>query len=142
MKIWKTRSVLMNELFGLFLRTNLICLDAKLASARETDSTLYQVEISVAFDPDVHRPIRLERIAPSYRYNHYLAYDALGINCGVRRRGLIDATVLETTSLPIYYQPLIRQFDLPTPPNFEVLGANDGGLDMLRGLLDCFRRLA
>ena len=87
-------------------------LDAKQAAARETDATLYQVEISVAFEPELHRPIRLERIAPSYRYNRYLAYDALGINCGVRRRGLVDANVLETTSLPTYYQPLIRQFDV------------------------------
>jgi hypothetical protein len=72
-------------------------LDAKLAAARETDASLYQVEISAAFEPDLHRPIRLERIAPSYRYNQYLAYDALGINCGVRRRGLVDTNVLETT---------------------------------------------
>ena len=48
-------------------------LDAKQAAARETDATLYQVEISVAFEPELHRPIRLERIAPSYRYNDYLA---------------------------------------------------------------------
>jgi hypothetical protein len=102
-------------------------LDAKQAAARETDATLYQVEISVAFEPELHRPIRLERIAPSYRYNDYLAYDALGINCGVRRRGLVDSNVLETTSLPTYYQPLIRQFDVSSPPEFEKLGAADGG---------------
>jgi hypothetical protein len=113
-------------------------LDAKLALARETDSSLYQVEMSVAFDPGVHRPIRLDRIAPSYRYNRYLAHDALGINCGVRRRGLTDATVLETTSLPVYYQPLIKQFDLMTPPNFDALGSNDGGLGIVRGLLGAF----
>jgi hypothetical protein len=100
--------------------------DAKQAAARETDASLYQVEISVAFEPDLHRPIRLERIAPSYRYNQYLAYDALGINCGVRRRGLVDTDVLETTSLPTYYQPLIAQFDVSSPPEFEKLGAADG----------------
>jgi Lhr-like helicase len=113
-------------------------LDAKLALARETDSTLYQVEMSVGFDPGVHRPIRLDRIAPSYRYNRYLAHDALGINCGVRRRGLTDPTVLETTSLPVYYQPLIRQFDLSTPPNFDALGSKDGGLAVVEGLLSAF----
>lgn len=113
-------------------------LDAKLALSRETDSTLYQVEMSVAFDAGVHRPIRLDRIAPSYRYNRYLSHDALGINCGVRRRGLTDPTVLETTSLPVYFQPLIRQFDLPTPPNFDALGSNDGGLDVVKRLLGAF----
>src|SRR5215471_3357609 len=104
-------------------------LPAKQAAARETDASLYQVEISVAFEPDLHRPIRLERIAPSYRYNQYLAYDALGINCGTRRRGLVDTNVLETTSLPTYYQPSIRQFDVSSPPEFEKLAAADGGLD-------------
>jgi hypothetical protein len=113
-------------------------LDAKQAAARETDATLYQVEVSTAFEPDLHRPIRLERIAPSYRYNDYLAYDALGINCGVRRRRLIDRNVLETTSLPTYYQPLIKQFDVSAPPEFEKLGAADGGLDILRSLLKAF----
>jgi Helicase conserved C-terminal domain len=113
-------------------------LDAKQAAARETDASLYQVEISVAFEPDLHRPIRLERIAASYRYNQYLAYDALGINCGVRRRGLIDTNVLETTSLPTYFQPLIRQFGVPLPPEFEKLGGVDGGLEVLRSLLKAF----
>jgi hypothetical protein len=113
-------------------------LDAKQAAARESDATLYQVEISVALDTDLHRPIRLERIAPSYRYNEFLSYDALGINCGVRRRGLMDAHVLETTSLPVYYQPLIRQFDISPAPEFGALGSNDGGLDVLRGLLKAF----
>jgi hypothetical protein len=113
-------------------------LDSKQAAARETDASLYQVEISVAFEPHLHRPIQLERIAPSYRYNQYLTYDALGINCGVRRRGLVDANVLETTSLPTYYQPLIRQFDVSRPPEFEKLGAADGGLDALRELLKAF----
>jgi hypothetical protein len=113
-------------------------LDAKRAAARETDASLYQVEISVAFEPDLHRPIRLERIAPSYRYNQYLGYDALGINCGIRRRGLVDGRVLETTSLPTYYQPLIRQFDLASSPEFETLGGADGGLDVLRELVNAF----
>jgi Helicase conserved C-terminal domain len=114
-------------------------LDSKQAAARESDATLYQVEISVEFEPDLHRPIRLERIAPSYRYNRFLSHDALGINCGVRRRGLIDANILETTSLPVYYQPLMRQFDISPAPYFEPLGSADGGLDILRSLLQAFK---
>lgn len=113
-------------------------LDPKQAAARETDASLYQVEISAAFEPNLHRPIRLERIAPSYRYNQYLTHDALGINCGVRRRGLVDENVLETTSLPTYYQPLIRQFSVASPPEFDKLGGVDGGLEVLRSLLKAF----
>jgi hypothetical protein len=48
------------------------------AAARETDATLYQVQLALEFEPDLHKPIKLERIEPSYRYNRYLTHDALG----------------------------------------------------------------
>jgi hypothetical protein len=105
------------------------------AAARETDSTLYQVELSVRFDPDLHREVRLERIQPSYRYNDYLTHSALGINCGVRRRRLTDAQVLETTALPTYFQPLTEPFKIAPAPRFESLGREDGGIDILHQIL-------
>lgn len=108
------------------------------AVARETDATLYQVQLAVEFEPDLHKPIKLERIAPSYRYNRYLKHDALGINCGVRRRRLVDKHILETTTLPIYFQPLTRQFEITPGPHFEQLGARDGGLPFLRKLLAAY----
>ena len=113
-------------------------IDSKQAAARETDASLYQVELAVEFEPDLHRPIRLERIEPSYRYNRFLTHDALGINCGIRRRRLVEAHVLETTSLPIYFQPLIRQFEISKAPAFEKLGGTDGGLAILRSLAEAF----
>jgi Helicase conserved C-terminal domain len=108
------------------------------AVARETDATLYQVQLAVEFEPDLHKPIKLERIAPSYRYNRYLKHDALGINCGVRRRRLVDTHVLETTTLPIYFQPLTRQFETAPGPDFGQLSARDGGLPFLRQLLAAY----
>jgi hypothetical protein len=105
------------------------------AAARETDSTLYQVELAVRFDPDLHREVRLERIQPSYRYNDYLTHSALGINCGVRRRRLTDAQVLETTALPTYFQPLTEPFEITPAPQFEKLGREDGGIDILHRIL-------
>jgi len=114
------------------------CLDPNRAEAHETDATLYQVELSVSFDDNLHRPIALERIEPSYRYNRFLTHDALGINCGVRRRRLAEANVLETTALPIYFQPLIRQFQMERPPDFAQLGAADGGLPILKSLLKAY----
>jgi hypothetical protein len=113
-------------------------LDPDQAAARETDASLYQVEMAVAFEPELHRPIGLERIEPSYRYNRYLTHDALGINCGVRRRALVEPNILETTALPIYFQPLIEQFEITPPPEFEKLGGEDGGLDVLHALLHAY----
>jgi hypothetical protein len=108
------------------------------AAARETDATLYQVLLAVELDGDLHKPIKLERIEPSYRYNRYLTHDALGINCGIRRRRLVEAQVLETTPLPIYYQPLTQQFETSPGPDFDRLGQADGGLPFLHKLLSAY----
>ena len=43
--------------------------------------------------------------------------------------------ILETTTLPIYFQPLTRQFEIAPGPDFEQLSARDGGLPFLRKLL-------
>lgn len=113
-------------------------LDPKTAAAHETDPTLYQVELAVSFEPHLHRPIKLERIQPSYRYNRYLTHDGLGINCGIRRRRLTDAHILETTALPVYFQPLIKQFEISPLPNFAHLSDNNGGLPILVSLLKAY----
>lgn len=108
------------------------------AAARETDATLYQVQLAVEFESDLHKPITLERIEPSYRYNRYLTHDALGINSGVRRRRLETPNILETTPLPIYFQPLTQQFETSPGPSFESLGQPDGGMPFLRELLAAY----
>lgn len=108
------------------------------AKAREQDASLYQAEVAVGLSSDLHRPITLERVAPSYRYNTYLQHDALGINCGVRRRRLTDANILETTALPVYFQPLIKQFEIDPAPEFARLSEKDGGLPILRSLLKAY----
>src|SRR6516162_6752243 len=108
------------------------------AEGRECDASLYQVELAVELSPGLHCPISLERIAPSYRYNQYLTHDALGINCGVRRKRLVETNILETTALPVYFQPLIQQFEISAPPKFSKLGEKYGGLDILESLLAAY----
>jgi len=108
------------------------------AEARERDATLYQTELAVGLSSDLHCPITLERVAPSYRYNAYLQHDALGVNCGVHRRRLTDANVLETTALPVYFQPLIKQFEIDPAPEFVRLSEKDGGRPILRSLLKAY----
>ena len=48
------------------------------------------------------------------------------------------ANILETTALPIYFQPLIKQFEISPAPEFSKLGATDGGLAILQSLLTAF----
>ena len=50
----------------------------------------------------------------------------------------MEAQVLETTPLPIYYQPLTQQFETSPGPDFDRLGQADGGLPFLHKLLSAY----
>lgn len=72
----------------------------------ETDPSLFQASLSAALPTGMHRALRLERVEPSYRYNHYLDYPAMGFNGGVRQAQSPPEEVrLETTWAPRYNQP-------------------------------------
>lgn len=72
----------------------------------ETDTGLFQVSVSAVLPAGMHRPLRLERIEPSYRYNRYLDYPAMGFNGGVHQvQSLPEEVRLETTWAPRYIQP-------------------------------------
>lgn len=72
----------------------------------ETDPSLFQVSVSAVLPAGMHRPLRLERVEPSYRYNRYLDYPAMGFNGGVCRvQSPPDEVRLETTWAPRYNQP-------------------------------------
>lgn len=74
----------------------------------DTDEAVFQVTLEVTLPAGSHRPLKLERIEPSYRYNEYLAYGAMGHNCGVFvATSSSDLVRLKTTWAPRYVQPRI-----------------------------------
>lgn len=73
----------------------------------ETDEAVFQVSIAAQVPTVLHRPLHLERIDPSYRYNQYLSYAAMGHNCGVNSSQGEDHVELRTTWIPRYVQPRI-----------------------------------
>ncbi len=80
----------------------------------ETEESIFLVSLRVQLPTSLHQPLKLERIEPSYRYNKYLTYPAMGHNCGVTQVADDSATrVLETTWTPRYTQPRI----VPTDAN-------------------------
>lgn len=101
--------------------------------ADESDEAVFQVTLRATVPSALHRPLRLERVSPSYRYNKYLRYAAMGHNCGVIEvsRGN-DEVVLETTWAPRYVQPRIVPTDVAgVNRHVRALAAQDG----LGGLL-------
>src|SRR3546814_16144333 len=44
---------------------------------------IFQVGLRATIAATDHRPLRLARVKPSYRFRDWLAYPAMGLNCGV-----------------------------------------------------------
>jgi hypothetical protein len=107
----------------------------------ETDEAVFLVNLRVKLPADLHQPLKLERIEPSYRYNSYLGYAAMGHNCGVAGvESTPDFEVLQTTWTPRYTQPRI----VPTSSNGVLRKVRDlaspEGLDGLASLVPAMRK--
>jgi hypothetical protein len=80
----------------------------------ETEEAVFLVSLQAELPAALHHPLKLERVDPSYRYNKYLTYPAMGHNCGIVQVQSDPAIrVLETTWTPRYTQPRI----VPTSAN-------------------------
>lgn len=100
-------------------------------NAREIEPSLFQVALEVVLPAKAHRPLHLDRVKPSYRYNTYLKYPALGFNGGVEQFIEGDKHRLRTTWAPRYTLPRI----VPTAGNVELNIARLAREDCLAGLV-------
>ena len=79
---------------------------------KESEEAVFQVSLKVNVPKAAHRPLALDRIEPSYRYNEYLHYPALGLNGGVSAQIDGNQTILTTTWWPRYVLPRLVPTDL------------------------------
>ncbi|AUZ81362.1 DEAD/DEAH box helicase [Aeromonas caviae] len=79
------------------------------AKVDETDPAIFQVNLDVTLPKLLHRNLQLERVTPSYRFNAYLRYPAMGHNGGVEqvKPTVGDIVHMRTTWAPRYVQPRI-----------------------------------
>lgn len=77
------------------------------ANFRELEPSLFQVSVSVSVPAADHQFLRLDRVRPSYRYNRYLRYPALGFNGGISFAVDGASHRLSTTWAPRYVLPRI-----------------------------------
>ncbi len=88
---------------------------------KEVEPALFQLQVSLSLNADVHRPLHLDRVKPSYRYNEYLRYPALGFNGGVTAHDEGSTRTLRTTWTPRYVLPRIVPTDCGAVRNIKAL---------------------
>ena len=90
-------------------------------AAKTRSDTLFQVRLTVRFPNADHRPLKLDRVEASYRFRHFLNYDAIGLNCGITSSLVTSDIVLATTWAPRFIQPRIVPRKIDVPITFDVL---------------------
>ncbi len=107
------------------------------ANFKELEPSLFQVSVSVAVPASDHQLLRLDRVRPSYRYNQYLKYPALGFNGGVTLTKDGPLHRLVTTWAPRYVLPRIIPTDGAVERKIEKLAQPDC-LSGLKPLIDAY----
>lgn len=92
---------------------------------KEIEACLFQVRIQLEVPHDAHKALKLDRVKPSYRYNKYLNYPAIGFNGGVVQKVAGDCDILTTTWSPRYVLPRIVPTGRNTLLNIEALSRDD-----------------
>ena len=79
---------------------------------KKREHAIFQVTVFVELPRAMHRKLKLDRIEPSYRYNRYLGYPAIGFNGGVEEESDGgDEVRLRTTWAPRFVQPRLRPLE-------------------------------
>lgn len=105
---------------------------------KEVEHAFFQVSVSLTLPSGDHRFLQLDRVKPSYRYNRYLKYPALGFNGGVTARDAGDVRTLTTTWSPRYVLPRIIPAERTIERSIQRLAQPDG-LQGLRPLVIEYR---
>lgn len=106
------------------------------------EHSIFQVALTAAMPIAAHRPLRLDRVQPSYRFRDWLDYPAMGLNCGVEAfRGSEAQVRLRTTWAPRYAQPRIDPRDIPgVPTSYAELSDPATNVAQLLALPDAYDR--
>ncbi len=98
--------------------------DSSMPAGRDPSAfehAIFQVDVQVGLPRALHKPLRLDRVKPSYRFRDWLEYPAMGLNCGVRQLASdANQMVVRTTWAPRYCQPRIEPRSIEGVPTSYV----------------------
>ncbi|GAB1268964.1 hypothetical protein NBRC116493_22170 [Aurantivibrio infirmus] len=106
----------------------------------EYQESIFLTSLEVSLPLEQHKRIKLDRIKPSYRYNKYLTYPALGINCGINHSEMDDKSIMTTTWMPIYRQPRITPIHKSDIDVSFLKLSTPEGIDELSSIPDYFNK--
>ncbi|NSY40127.1 DEAD/DEAH box helicase family protein [Leisingera sp. ANG59] len=84
-------------------------------------NTIFNSGLSIELPVAAHRPLRLDRVEPSYRFREHLDYPAIGLNCGVHAYEEDANLYMRTSCAPRFVQPRIVARNLNLPYQFAIL---------------------
>lgn len=105
---------------------------------RELECALFRVSVSADLPQGILRKMTLDRVKPSYRYNRYLRYPALGFNGAVKHELTEAGDHLTTTWAPRYVLPRVLPKDFDLDLRFASL-ALPTGIAGLSPLIEYFK---
>lgn len=88
-------------------------------------NAVFGAGLEIRLAKHILRPLRLDRVEPSYRFRDYLDYPALGLNCGIVSEEADEQVILRTTWAPRFAQPRIVPSRIDVPCNFLRLADPD-----------------
>lgn len=99
---------------------------------QDFEPSLFQLSLQVTLPAALHRPLKLDRVQPSYRFKDWLEYRAMGLNCGVEALPAPQAKVrIGTNWAPRYAQPRVDPIAIEgLPTRYAELG--DPACDITR----------
>jgi hypothetical protein len=103
---------------------------SKRQAATRTDA-VFNVRLVVSVPTEAHRPLRLDRVEPSYRFREFLNYPGIGLNCGVTSAIVGELVTLTTTWSPRFVQPRIIPRRINVPTTFAALSDEALAIDAL-----------
>lgn len=119
--------------------------DASMPNGRDSSAyehAVFQIALQVTLPSAFHRPLRLDRLKPSYRFRDWFEYPAMGLNCGVRQVSAPEGAVaVRTTWAPRYVQPRIEPNSIAgVPTSYAELSDPAGDPARLLALPDEYDR--
>ena len=97
-------------------------------------NTIFGAGLELQMPAMAHRPMRLDRVKPSYRFRDYLNYPGIGLNCGIVATRNEDQLRMESTIAPRFAQPRMVARHIDVPYQFSVLRNADFDMALLDNL--------